>query len=88
LPGRLVEHRRFHVFCHVVHPDRADRGDPSFSADGKSAHSGQGGAADDLSEQGRTLLELTATPAAKLLGAVSMILRSMLFGEVPAWVDL
>ncbi|TCO33518.1 hypothetical protein EV652_103520 [Kribbella steppae] len=45
--------------------------------------------ADDLSDQERTLLELTATPAATLLGAVSMILRTTLFGEDPAvWVDM
>lgn len=45
--------------------------------------------ADGLSEPERTLLELTATPAATLLGAVSMSLRTMLFGEDPAgWVDM
>jgi hypothetical protein len=45
--------------------------------------------ADDLSDQERTLLELTATPAATLLGAVSMILRTTLFSEDPAaWVDM
>ncbi|TDO66656.1 hypothetical protein EV651_104223 [Kribbella sp. VKM Ac-2571] len=45
--------------------------------------------ADDLSEQERRLLELTATPAATLLGAVSMILRTTLFSEDPAgWVDM
>ena len=45
--------------------------------------------ADDLSEQERILLELTATPAATLLGAVSMILRTTLFSEDPAvWVDM
>lgn len=45
--------------------------------------------ADDLSLQERALLELTATPAATLLGAVSMILRTTLFSEDPAaWVDM
>ncbi|MGW6278290.1 hypothetical protein [Kribbella sp. NPDC055071] len=45
--------------------------------------------ADGLSDQERTLLELTATPAATLLGAVSMILRTTLFSEDPAaWVDM
>ncbi|WP_329005866.1 hypothetical protein OHA18_21010 [Kribbella sp. NBC_00709] len=44
---------------------------------------------DDLSEQERVLLELTATPAATLLGAASMILRTTLFSEDPAaWVDM
>jgi hypothetical protein len=44
---------------------------------------------DDLSEQERALLELTATPAATLLGAVSMILRTTLFTADPvAWVDM
>jgi hypothetical protein len=45
--------------------------------------------ADHLSEPERTLLRLTATPAATLLGAVSMILRTTLFSEDPAaWVDM
>jgi hypothetical protein len=45
--------------------------------------------ADDLSDPERTLLELTATPAATLLGAVSMILRTTLFSADPAaWVDM
>lgn len=44
---------------------------------------------DALSEQERTLLELTATPAATLLGAASMILRTTLFADDPAaWVDM
>ena len=44
---------------------------------------------DDLSDQERVLLELTATPAATLLGAVSMSLRTTLFSEDPvAWVDM
>jgi len=44
---------------------------------------------DDLTAQERTLLELTATPAATLLGAASMILRTTLFSEDPAgWVDM
>jgi hypothetical protein len=44
---------------------------------------------DELSEQERALLELTATPAAMLLGAASMILRTTLFSEDPAtWVDM
>ena len=45
--------------------------------------------ADDLSGPERTLLELTATPAATLLGVVSISLRTVLFGEDPAgWVDM
>ncbi|TCC45966.1 hypothetical protein E0H75_30130 [Kribbella capetownensis] len=45
--------------------------------------------ADDLSDQERLLLELMATPSATLLGAVSDILRTTLFGEDPAgWVDM
>ena len=44
---------------------------------------------DELTAQERTLLELTATPAATLLGAASMILRTTLFSEDPAaWVDM
>ena len=44
---------------------------------------------EDLTEQERALLELMATPAATLLGAVSMILRTTLFSEDPAaWVDM
>ncbi len=45
--------------------------------------------ADDLSDSERSLLEVTATPAATLLGAVSMILRTTLFADEPAaWVDM
>ncbi|GAA0596535.1 hypothetical protein HPO96_30225 [Kribbella sandramycini] len=45
--------------------------------------------ADDLSDSERTLLARTATPAATLLGAVSMILRTTLFSADPAaWVDM
>jgi hypothetical protein len=44
---------------------------------------------DQLTEPEREALELTATPAATLLGAVSMSLRTTLFAEDPvAWVDM
>jgi hypothetical protein len=46
-------------------------------------------AADELSSEERHLLDLTATPAATLLGLVSMSLRTTLFGTEPAaWVDM
>ena len=43
----------------------------------------------ELSGEERHLLDLTATPAATLLGLVSMSLRTTLFGTDPAaWVDM
>lgn len=44
---------------------------------------------EELSAEERHLLDLTATPAATLLGLVSMSLRTTLFGDDPAeWIDL
>jgi hypothetical protein len=43
----------------------------------------------ELSAEERHLLDLTATPAATLLGLVSMSLRTTLFGDDPVdWIDL
>lgn len=44
---------------------------------------------EELSAEERHLLDLTATPAATLLGLVSMSLRTTLFCDDPAeWIDL